>query len=161
MRREHPRRRSLDQVVETFLSDGRARNLSPRTLEHYDWAIASFRSSLGTDTKTQVLADLEPEAVRGWIASLTLTRKPVSVRSAVRGLKVLGRWVAREGYCSADPLAPVRLPKAPPALILPLSGEHVAALMEAGDPLLRGGGDPRGHGHPRWRALRPRGRVRA
>ena len=36
-----------------------------------------------------------------------------------------------------DPIASIRLPKAPPALILPLSGEHVAALMEAGDPLLR------------------------
>ena len=86
-----PAERSLDQVVETFLSDCRARNLSPRTLEHYDWAIRSFRSSLGTDPGAHVLADLEPDAVRTWIAVLSRTRKPVSVRSAVRGLKVLGR----------------------------------------------------------------------
>jgi len=137
MQREHPRKRSLDQVVEVFLADCRARNLSPRAIEHYDWAIGSFRSSLGADPESQVLADLEPEAVRTWIASLTRTRKPVSVRSAVRGLKVLGRWVAREGYRSADPLATVRLPKAPPSLILPLSGEQVAALMEAGNPVVR------------------------
>jgi hypothetical protein len=43
VQREHPRKRSLDQVVEVFLADCRARNLSPRTLEHYDWAIRSFR----------------------------------------------------------------------------------------------------------------------
>ena len=137
MLREHPRKRSLDQVVEAFLADGRARGLSPRTLEHYAWSAASFRASLPAEAGVQVLADLEPDAVRAWVAGLGRTRKAVSVRSAVRGLKVLGRWVAREGYVTADPIASVRLPKAPDALILPLSGDQVATLVEAGSPLLR------------------------
>ena len=135
--REHPRRRSLDQVVDAFLADCRARNLSPRTLEHYDSAIRSFRATLAAPSAAHVLADLEPAAARAWIAVLQRTRRPVSVQSAVRGLKVLGHWVAREGYAGADPLATVRLPKAPPPLILPLSGDQVAALMAAGSPVLR------------------------
>jgi site-specific recombinase XerD len=137
MLREHPRRRSLDQVVDAFLADCRARNLSPRTLEHYDSAIRSFRATLGAPPAAHVLADLEPGATRAWIAVLQRTRRPVSVQSAVRGLKVLGHWVAREGYAGADPLATVRLPKAPPPLIVPLSGDQVAALMAAGSPVLR------------------------
>ena len=135
--REHPRKRSLDQVVEAFFADGRARALSPRTLEQYEWSIRSFRASLGGERAGDVLADLGPEAVRAWVEALQRTRRPTSVRTAVRGLKVLGHWVAREGYVGADPLATVRLPKAPPALIGPLSGDQVAVLMAAGFPVLR------------------------
>ncbi len=137
MLREHPRRRSLDQVVDAFLADCRARNLCARTLEHYGWAIGSFRASLAAEPADQVLADLEPAAARAWIVGLGRTRKAVSVRSAVRGLKVLGSWCVREGHLPADPLGTVRLPRAAPALIIPLSGDQVAALMDAGSPLLR------------------------
>ena len=35
VQREHSRKRSFDQVVDVFLADCRARNLSPRTNERY------------------------------------------------------------------------------------------------------------------------------
>lgn len=138
VRREHPRRRSLDQVVAAFLSDCRARNLSPRTVEQYDWAIRNFRAYLGTAHENQVLAELNAESVRVWADALRATRRPTSVRSAVRALKVFSAWLPREGYARSDPLATVRLPRAPAPLILPLSAGQVVALMDAGPPVLRG-----------------------
>ncbi len=36
----------FDRVVDVFLADCQARNLSPRTIQHRDWAIRRFRSSL-------------------------------------------------------------------------------------------------------------------
>jgi integrase/recombinase XerD len=137
MPREHPSRRSLDQVADAFLADCAARNLSPRTVEHYEWALRSFRASLPTPPGRQVLADLEPDAVRAWVVGLRATRRPTSVRSALRGLKAVSGWTVREGYVSADPLATVRLPRAPQPVILPMSGDQVAAVMGAGPPVLR------------------------
>ncbi len=44
---------------------------------------------------------------------------------------------ASEGYTASDPIGSVRAPRAPAALIIPLSGDQVAALMDAGSPVLR------------------------
>ncbi len=55
------------------------------------WAIRNFRANLGTDIADQVLADVEPEPVRAWIASLTRTRPmrshPMSLGPAHRVLR--------------------------------------------------------------------------
>ncbi len=136
MLREHPKKRSLDTVVELFIADCRSRQLSARTIEHYEWSVRAFRASLGTDPASQVLADVTADAARRWAAGLAGTRTPTSVRSAMRGLKVLAAWAVREGMLADDPLAPVRLPRAPSPLILPLSGAQVAAIMEVGPPVL-------------------------
>jgi integrase/recombinase XerD len=136
-RRQHPRHRRLDDCVAAFLADCHARALSPRTLEQYQWAIASFRASLDGAPSAQALAALTPDAAREWSAALAAARSPASVRSAVRALKVFSHWLELEEYASRDPLATVRLPNAPEPLIVPLSGTHVAALMDAGNPLLR------------------------
>ena len=135
--REHPRRRPLGAVVAAFLSDCEARGLSPRTVEQYAWSITSYRGHLGGDADAQVLAQLEPEAARAWAASLRATRRPASVASAIRGLKVLGAWCVREGHVSADPLARLRVPRVPEPLILPLDGRRVARLLAAASPTLR------------------------
>jgi integrase/recombinase XerD len=132
--RVHPRRRPLADVGDAFLADCRARNLSPRTIEQYEWSIHRFGQSLEPHPS---LADLEPVAARAWIESLKDTRAPTSVRTAVSALKVFAAWTVTEGYLRADPLATVRLPRAPRPLIQPLSGSQVAALMRVGSAILR------------------------
>lgn len=133
-RRIHPSKRRLADTGHEFLSDCLARNLSPRTIEQYEWSVRSFSASLKT---TRVLADLSAENVRTWVNTLPATRSPSSVRSALRALKVFSAWLRREHYLSGDPLAMVRLPKTPDPLIIPLSAAQVADLMRAGSPLLR------------------------
>lgn len=53
--REHPRKRSLDQVVDAFVADCRACNLSPRTIDHYESAIRSFRATVARGSCGSVL----------------------------------------------------------------------------------------------------------
>ncbi len=132
-RRVHPAKRPLLDAGRDFLSDCLARNLSPRTIEQYEWSIRSF----ATRQPEPVLADLTAANVRAWTIALTSTRGASSVRSAVRALKVFAAWLGREGYVSVDPLARMRLPNAPDPLIVPLSGAQVARLIKTSPPLLR------------------------
>lgn len=133
-RRIHPSRRRFADAAEDFLADCLARNLSPRTIEQYEWSLRKFSSSLPA---LPALADLAPSTVRPWVSSLSATRSPSSVRSALRALKVFSAWLVRDGYTSADPLATVRLPKVPEPLVAPLSSGQVSALLRVGSPLLR------------------------
>lgn len=133
-RRVHPSKRPFTDAAEDFLTACTARNLSPRTIEQYEWSLRSFSASI---EGRPVVADLSPTNVRTWVNTLPATRSPSSVRSALRALKVFSAWLAREGYVSADPLSNVLLPKVPDALIIPLSAVDVTALLRAGSPLLR------------------------
>lgn len=132
--RMHPARRPLVEAARTFLADGSARNLSPRTLEQYEWSLRSFIGFLGD---APALAELDADGARAWIESLKASRRPTSLRTALRPLKVFTGWAVREGYLRADPLVTVALPKAPRPLIVPLDERQVAALMSAAAPLLR------------------------
>lgn len=133
-RRIHPSRRPFVDAAEDFLTACTARNLSPRTIEQYEWSLRSFSASIET---SRVLADLSATNVRSWVNTLPATRSPSSVRSALRALKVFSSWLAREGYVSADPLSNVLLPRVPDPMIVPFSAAEVAALLRAGSPLLR------------------------
>ncbi len=133
-RRIHPSKRPFSKAAEDFLTACTARNLSPRTIEQYEWSLRSFSASL---EDRPVLDDLSATNVRSWVNTLPATRRPSSVRSALRALKVFASWLAREGYVSADPLSNVLLPKVPDQLIIPFSATEVTALMRAGSPLLR------------------------
>jgi integrase/recombinase XerD len=133
--RIHPSRRPLIDTARAFLADGSARNLSPRTLEQYEWSLRSFLEFLGD--RSSVLANLDGERARAWVESLKVSRRPTSLRAALRPLKVFSGWAVREGYLRVDPLRTVALPKAPRPLIEPLDQRQVAALIAAASPLLR------------------------
>lgn len=135
-RRVHPARRPFVEVAEAFLADGSGRGLSPRTLEQYEWSLRSFLGSLSAETSA-VLADLTPDAVRAWIEVLRATRRPTSVATAVRALKVFSAWTAAHGYTRSDPLALLAIPRAPRPLVLGLSAAQVGALLKVAGPLLR------------------------
>jgi site-specific recombinase XerD len=133
--RVHPTRRPLRDAARSFLADCSARALSPRTLEQYEWSLRSFLIFL--PVPAAVLTDLDPENVRAWVESLKPSRRPTSLRTALRPLKVFARWALREGYLRSDSLAVVTLPKAVRPLIVPLEDHEVARLMAAGPPVLR------------------------
>lgn len=133
-RRVHPARRPLVDAARAFLADGSARNLSDRTLEQYEWSLRSFIGFLG---EGPVLAELDADRARAWVESLKGSRRPTSLRTALRPLKVFTGWAVREGYLRADPIITVALPRAPRPLIEPLHPNQVAVLMAGGPPVLR------------------------
>lgn len=124
----------LDGVVAAFLADGRARGLSPRTLECYAAAIASYRTALAVPPAGQRLGDLALEPARAWTADLADGRRPATVANRVRSLRVFGRWLVAEGYLRADPLARLARPRVPRVAIAPFTDAQVALLLAAARP---------------------------
>jgi site-specific recombinase XerD len=134
--REPARRRLLDEVAAAFVTDGRARGLSPRTISSYLEAVASFRASLEPAPGEQTLASLTLDAGRAWAVGLAVGRRPATVANRIRALKVLSTWCVDEGYLAADPLARLRRPSVPRTAIIPFSEAQVRALLEAAPPPL-------------------------
>ena len=128
--REPARRRRLDDVVGAFVTDGRARGLSPKTISSYLEAVRSFRSSLEPEPTRQTLADLNLDAGRAWAVGLAVGRRPATVANRVRALKVLSHWCEDEGHLAADPLARLRRPTSPRTIIATFSDDQVRALLE-------------------------------
>lgn len=129
--REALRRVPLEPLVRAFFADCRARRLSPRTLEHYAFSIASYRRSLGLDPTAQTLADLDLDPARAWAASLGATRNPASVGNAIAGLKVFSSWLVREDHLRTDPLRAFRKPRTRPPVVRPLSLDQARLLIDA------------------------------
>lgn len=134
--REPATRRRLDDVVTAFVTDGRARGLSPATITSYLEALTAFRSSLAVPLIRQTLADLTLEAARTWLVGYAGGRKPATVANRVRSLRVFSRWCVDEGYLRADPLGRLRRPHVPRVVIEPFSDAQVLALLAAAPPLL-------------------------
>ena len=135
--RESPRRLPLDRVQAAFLADCRARHLSPKTLEHYEASLRSYRRFVGPDTATQVVVDLELGRARAWATSLADRRSPASVGNAIAGLKVFSHWLVAEDYLRTDPLGRLRKPRTQPPVIRPLARDQGLALLAASTPHLR------------------------
>ena len=86
--REPPRRRRLDPVVDAFVLDCRARNLSPRTVEFYLEGINALRRTLPVPPAEQTMAMLDLEA--GKVRDLSVIEEVSSIL-APRPARALGR----------------------------------------------------------------------
>jgi len=122
------------------------RQLSPQTLRAYEHDLVTFheflaRDFLGKDPEAVRPADVDPLAVRSFLAFLT--RSGLGKRSQGRALSAvrsLFRFACLEGVMPANPAQGVKTPKAPTTLPRHLRPGEVENLIEApaGDgPLVR------------------------
>lgn len=126
------RRLSFEQALDDFLLAGRARSLSPKTLDWYGMIGRRF-------VRIQAQCGLEPalDAVttahaRGFVVALQEAGlAPISVAGFVRGLKVIFGWCAAEGLIDDDPLRRLTNPRVPRRLIPTLSEDQLSRLLGA------------------------------
>jgi len=122
------------------------RQLSPQTLRAYEHDLVTFheflaRDFLGKDPEAVRPSDVDPLAVRSFLAALT--RSGLGKRSQGRALSAvrsLFRFACLEGVVPANPAQGVKTPKAPKTLPRHLRPGEVENLIEApqGDePLVR------------------------
>jgi integrase/recombinase XerC len=113
------------------------RNVSPHTVRAYEGDLLRFlrflsRDFLGVEPETIRPADVDPLAVRSFLAAMT--REKLGKRSQGRALaavRSLFRYACREGILSANPAQAVRTPKVPKTLPRHLRPGEVENLLEA------------------------------
>lgn len=171
---------TVRDALEAFLIAGRARSLSPKTLDWYRMIGERLAAYRDAQKAPAGLGSLTTAEARAWVVALQRSGlAPVSVAGFVRGLKAISAWWAAEGYVPEDPLRRLVRPRAPQRLIqtlTPAELERLLAVARSRERLLIGilldtglrlgevaAGQPRLADAAGWRLGRPclgRGRPR-
>lgn len=122
---------TLDDAYKLFQLDQRARQLSPRTLEFYDWKLPQFFGwckeqavvSLIELSSTHIKLYLIHQAESG-LADYT-------VRGSAMAVRAFCRFVIREGLVTDNPFDGVRMPKEPERVLPAFSKADAQKLFKA------------------------------
>ena len=116
--------RSL-QSFDVYLSA--ERNLSPHTRSSYATDLRQLMEAVG---QGQTPAEVSPDAVRGWLASLHGRCSPATLGRKLSAVRSFYRYLIREGVVLADPTAGLPAPKQPARLPRPLAVDDCELLMK-------------------------------
>ncbi len=97
-----------------------ARNLSPNTLETYTSAVTMLTDHLSERGMPTQVANIKREHVESFLAWMTETYKPASVRNRYTGLRQFFAWLVEEGEVTETPLRhipPPAIPESPPPIL--------------------------------------------
>ena len=121
----------LQDLQRSFLRDLRAENRSPNTLRLYGQAVTFFSHWLESEGRTATLDELNRAAIREWLAVLSDTHEPGTVKIRYRGLYRFCVWLVTEEELPTNPMAKM----APPSLTMKpvpiISDDDLAALLKA------------------------------
>lgn len=120
----------LQEALEEFLLDGRARMLSQATLNWYDDLLQ--RACVFLNAK-QIAAveDVRPSHLRLFITDLTADRKPATIAGYFRALRALFNWLAAEGLIESNPMQRLTSPKVPHKLPPSITPQDALRLLHA------------------------------
>jgi site-specific recombinase XerD len=107
-----------------------ARNLSPNTLETYTSAVTMLADHLTERGMPTQVASIKREHVESFLATMTETYKPASVRNRYTGVRQFFAWLLEEGEITETPLRnipPPAIPENPPPV---LSAAQIKALFK-------------------------------
>lgn len=121
---------TVRDALEAFLIAGRARSLSPKTLDWYRMIGERLAAYRDAQKAPAGLGSLTMAEARAWVVALQRSGlAPVSVAGFVRGLKAISAWWAAEGYVPEDPLRRLVRPRAPQRLIQTLTPAELERLL--------------------------------
>ncbi|HEY78287.1 MAG TPA: site-specific integrase, partial [Dehalococcoidia bacterium] len=125
--------RGLKGYLKTFLLTCKVNELSPDTIDDYNYKIGVFISyciSLGVDDPTQVT----PDDIRQFILHLQeRNNSSASVYGYYKCVKRFFNWLVEEDILSSSPMARIRPPKVPSNIIVPFRPEHIETLLQTCD----------------------------
>ena len=102
------------ELLEKFIFS-RPEGLSKRTIEFYQYTLTNF-----------VGYPLSPDGVGSYLKSLTCSNAKLRF---YQSLKILFRWLQRNGYISENPMEKVSPPKTQKKLLAAVSKEQLDALL--------------------------------
>ncbi len=122
---------NLDEALDTFLLDGRARRFTPRTLEHYQTRLGGFFVFLqGQDINT--IAEIAPSHIR--LYYIHLEDKQLSshtIHTCARAIRAFLNFCVREELLNESPMRNVALPQRDKLLPNYCTAEEVTRLLDA------------------------------
>ncbi|HWJ53115.1 MAG TPA: site-specific integrase, partial [Propionibacteriaceae bacterium] len=100
----------LQDLERSFLRHLRAEGRSPATLRLYGQAVTFFTRWLEGQGRTATLDELSRPAIREWLAVLSDTHEPGTVKVRYRGLHRFCSWLVDEDELDTNPMATLSPP---------------------------------------------------
>lgn len=111
---------TIGDLVPSWRISLMARNLSPNTLETYTSAVTMFTDHLAERGMPTQVASIHREHVESFLAAMTESYKPASVRNRYTGVRQFFAWCLEEGEITETPLRnipPPAIPENPPPIL--------------------------------------------
>lgn len=121
----------LQDLQRSFLRHLRAEGRSPATLRLYGQAVTFFSRWLEREGRTATLDQLDRAAVREWLAVLSDTQEPGTVKTRYRGLHRFCAWLVDEEELAENPMRTLSPPTLTMKPVPVLSDDELAALLKA------------------------------
>ena len=118
-------------AIDSFLTDRKTKNRSPRTIKYYRNYLEAFEKYSNTQAVITV-QDIDPGFLRSYILMVSQDHNPGGVHAAYRSLRAFLLWVEKEELMPADwknPIDKVDAPFVPEKIIEPVSFEDVQSLL--------------------------------
>lgn len=123
----------IREGIDRFIDELRLNNASAHTIRAYAGDLAQFADYFDVrGGEATSLVDLDLLSLREWVADLhEQGAQAVSIRRKVAALRMLFRYLMREGKIAANPARLLRLPKLPQRLPPVPDAEQTSALIDA------------------------------
>ena len=121
----------LQDLQRSFLRHLRAEGRSPATLRLYGQAVTFFSRWLEAEGRAATLEELNRPAIREWLAVLSDTHEPGTVKVRYRGLHRFCSWLVDEGELPDNPMSTLSPPTLQMKPVPVISDEELAALLKA------------------------------
>jgi len=103
----------LSDLLVSFQLELEAQGKAPRTVVLYSQSVRLFWEWLEEQGRTPTADQFTRAAVRAWMAGLSQTRQPGTVRTRQKGLQRFARWCVAEGEVATDPTAGLDVARGP------------------------------------------------
>jgi site-specific recombinase XerD len=121
----------LQDLQRSFLRELNAEKRSPNTLRLYGQAITFFSRWLESQGRTATLDELTRPAIREWLAVLSETHEPGTVKIRYRGLFRFCSWLVDEGEITVNPMAKLSPPTLKMKPVPLVSDDELIALLKS------------------------------
>lgn len=121
----------LEDLQRSFLRHLRAEGRSTSTLRLYGQSVTYFSAWLVAQGRDADLDELSRPAIREWLAQLSETREPGTVRTRYRGLRRFCGWLVDEGELTKNPVETLSPPGITMKPVPVIDDAQLIALLEA------------------------------
>jgi site-specific recombinase XerD len=121
----------LQDLQRSFLRHLRAEGRSPATLRLYGQAVTFFSRWLESEGREATLDELNRPAIREWLAVLSDTHEPGTVKVRYRGLFRFCTWLVDEDELAENPMKTLAQPTLKMKPVPVISDDELNALLKA------------------------------